>query len=185
MSKVSAFLAPGLEEVECLAVVDLLRRAGIDVDLVSIAESAAVTGSHGITIVCDHTFGEARFDDADCLFLPGGMPGTENLANHAGLCSLLQRHAEGGRRIAAICAAPSVPGRLGLLEGRQATCYPGWEDWLMGARYTRQGIVTDGPFTTARGLGFAIDLGLELVSLLAGPEQAARLKAAIQHPDCI
>ena len=185
MPKVSAFVAPGLEEVECLAVVDILRRAGVAVDLVSVSDGPSVTGSHGITILCDTTFGEADFEAADCLFLPGGVPGTPNLAAHAGLTALLRRFADEGRRIAAICAAPSVPGQLGLLTGRKATCYPGWEDKLTGAEYTGAGVTTDGNFTTGRGLGCAVDLGLELVSLLISPEKAQAVKESIQHPDCI
>ena len=184
MPKVSAFLAPGLEEVECLAVVDILRRAGVAVDLVSIAESRAVTGSHHITIVADHLFSEADFADSDCLFLPGGMPGTKNLAEHAGLTELLSQFAAEGRRIAAICAAPSVLGEMGLLRGRRATCYPGFEEALKGALLSKEGVVMDGPFTTARGLGYAIDLGLELTTLLVSPEKAQAVKEGIQHPDC-
>ena len=185
MAKVSAFLAPGLEEVECLAVVDVLRRAGVCVDLVSISEDRCVTGSHGICIVADTLLGETDFEDTDCLFLPGGMPGTENLYACGPVCALLRRFAAEGKRIAAICAAPSVPGRLGLLEGRRATCYPGREAQLQGAEATGEGVVTDGPFTTARGLGFAIDLGLELAALLVSPEKAQAVKAVIQHPDCV
>ena len=185
MAKVSAFLAPGLEEVECLAVVDVLRRAGVTVDMVSITGEQVVTGSHGIGIVADRSFGDADFENSDCLFLPGGMPGTENLYEFTPLCDLQRRFAAEGKRIAAICAAPSVPGRLGLLEGRRATCYPGREPQLLGAQATGEGVVTDGPFTTARGLGFAIDLGLELSRLLAGEEKARTVKAAIQHPDCV
>ena len=185
MSKVSVFLAPGLEEVECLAVVDVLRRGGVEVQLISIGETPEITGSHHITITADVCFDNASFADSDCLFLPGGMPGTANLGQHAGLTALLKAHAAAGKRLAAICAAPSVLGQLGLLEGRRATCYPGWESKLTGANCTGEGVVTDGPVTTGRGLGFAIDLGLELVSLLESPEKAAAVKAAIQHPDTI
>ena len=100
---------------------------------------------------------------------------------HEGLCAALKEAAQSGRRVAAICAAPSVLGQLGLLEGKQATCYPGFEDQLKGASYTRTGVVTDGNVTTARGLGYALDLGLELVRLLQGEEKAAKIKAAIQY----
>ena len=185
MRKVCAFLATGLEEVECLAVVDVLRRSGVRVDLVSITGDPMVTGAHAITIKADALFEDEDFSDCDCLFLPGGVPGTPNLAAHAGLTALLRQFAAEGRRISAICAAPSVPGALGLLKGRKATCYPGWESKLLGADYTGAGVQTDGNFTTGRGLGFAIDLGLELARLLASPEKSAQVKAGIQHPDTI
>ena len=184
MSKVSAFMADGMEEVECLAVVDMLRRGGIEVQTVSVMGRRQVVGSHQIEIGADRTFEEADFADSELLFLPGGVPGTPNLAAHEGLCGLLREFGSKGKRLAAICAAPSVLGGLGLLEGKTATCYPGWEDQLAGAVYTRQGVITDGNVTTARGVGFAIDLGIELVRLLAGEEKAAALKESIQHPDC-
>lgn len=184
MGKVYVFMADGMEEVECLAVVDMLRRAGIPTVTVSIMGTRTVTSAHHIILQADTTFEEENFEDADLLFLPGGVPGTPNLAAHEGLTSLLKKHAADGRHLAAICAAPSVLGNLGLLAGRQATCYPGWEEHLRGAVYTRQGVITDGPVTTGRGVGFAIDLGLELVRVLQGEEASDRIKSSIQHPDC-
>ena len=182
MSKVYAFLSPGLEEVECLAVADVLRRGGVHVVLVSVNGDPVIAGSHGIRIIPDALFEMCDFSDADCLFLPGGMPGTKNLAKHAGLAALLTLKARAGVRIAAICAAPSVLGGLGLLDAKRATCYPGFEKELGSAEYTGEGVVTDGNITTARGLGFALDLGIELVSLLVSPEKAEEVKKAIQHP---
>ena len=129
-------------------------------------------------------FEDAEFESSDILYLPGGMPGTENLYAHQGLCELVRRFAAEGKRVAALCAAPSVLGRLGLLEGRTATCHPGWEDKLLGAEYTRQGVVTDGSITTGRGVGFAIDIGLELVRLLKGDDFAADLRRRVQYPGC-
>jgi len=184
MSKVNVFMANGMEEVECLAVVDMLRRAGVKVETVSVMERRMVESSHGVTILADKVFDETDFSDSDALFLPGGLGGTKNLAGHQGLCELLKNfHARGGR-IAAICAAPSILGDLGLLQGKTATCYPGFEEHLAGAVYTRQGVVTDGNITTGRGVGFAVDMGLELVRLLVGEAAASELKAGIQHPDC-
>lgn len=182
MSKVSVFMADGMEEVECLAVVDMLRRGGVETETVSVMDSLWVAGSHGITVKADKLFAEGAFADSDLLFLPGGVPGTPNLAAHEGLCALLKEFAAGGKRLAAICAAPSVLGGLGLLEGKKATCYPGWEEKLTGAQCTGAGVVTDGTVTTGRGVGFAIDLGLELVRLLEGEERFLEVKAAIQHP---
>lgn len=184
MSKLIAFFADGTEEVECLAVVDVARRAGIDVKTVSVTGSRIVTGSHGISVQTDELFDPAVCADADALYLPGGMPGTENLAAHEGVCALVREFAAQGKYIAALCAAPSVFGRMGLLNGRTATCFPGFEQMLEGAKHTRQGVVTDGNVTTGRGLGFAVDLGIELVRLLEGEEKALDVKQRIQHPDC-
>lgn len=181
MDKVYAFLAEGLEEVECLSVVDVLRRSGVDVTMVSITGATEVTGSHGIRFMADALFGDVDPDGADVLFLPGGMPGTENLKAHEGLRTAISRANKQGRRVAAICAAPSVLGQMGLLKGRTATCYPGFEGQLTGVSYTSQGVVTDGNITTARGLGFALDLGLELIRLLQGPQQAQKIASSIQY----
>lgn len=179
--KVLAFMAEGFEEVECLAVVDVLRRAGIQTELVSISEQAEVCSSHQVRIKADKTLNEADLDHADVLFLPGGMPGASNLAACKPLCDALIKAAAEGRHLAAICAGPSVLGKLGLLNGKRATCYPGFEDELIGAEYTKQGVVTDGKITTARGLGYALDLGLELVKLTLGEDKAKEIKASIQY----
>ena len=109
------------------------------------------------------------------------MPGTNNLREHRGLREAIERANKQGRRVAAICAAPSVLGAMGLLKGRTATCYPGFEEQLTGVSYTSQGVVTDGNITTGRGLGYALDLGLELIRLLQGPQQAQKIAAAIQY----
>ena len=184
MSKVYTFLANGFEEVECLAVVDLLRRANVDVVMVSITNNKYVTGSHSITVQADALFDDADIDfsDADMLFLPGGMPGTKYLAAHEGLISLIKDSYKKDKYLAAICAAPIIYGELNLLSGRHATCYPGYEGKCMGAIMEKSGVVTDGRIITARGLGFAMDLGLELIRILQNEEQASQIKSAIQHP---
>ena len=181
MDGVYAFLAEGLEEVECLAAMDVLKRGGVKVTLVSVGNTRAITGAHGFQIGADKTFSEIDPSQADVLFLPGGMPGTINLEKHEGLSTALIDAAAGNRRIAAICAAPSVLGKLGILDGRKATCYPGFEEHLQGAKHVGDGVVTDGNITTARGLGYALDLGLELLRLLKGEEAARQVKAAIQY----
>ena len=181
MSKVYAFMADGLEEIECLAVVDILRRAGVEIETVSITGDDWITGSHGIRIITDKLWREIEIGGDEVLFLPGGMPGTKYLGEFAPLCEALKKHAAAGGRMAAICAAPSVLGDLGLLQGKKATCYPGFEERLTGAAYVSDGVVTDGNVTTARGMGFAIDLGLELVRLLKSEDEAGNLKAEIQH----
>lgn len=181
MAEVYAFLADGLEEVECLAVADVLARAGVKVTLVSITGKREVKGAHGFGIKTDVLLEDVDLMKADVLFLPGGMPGTKNLAACKPLCDGLVKANEAGHRLAAICAAPSVLGGLGILKGKKATCYPGFEDALSGAKATGAGVVTDGNVTTARGLGYALDLGLELVTLLMDEKTARDIKSAIQY----
>lgn len=180
-AKVYACVAEGLEEVECLAAADVMIRCGIQVMLVSMSGERIVTGSHGIKIVTDMLWEESVPGEADCIFLPGGMPGTKYLAEHKELAAALEQALGEDRRVAAICAAPSVLGGLGFLKGKKATCYPGFEDSLDGADCTKDGVVTDGLITTARGLGFALDLGLEIAGLLVGKEAADQVRAAIQY----
>lgn len=180
--KVYAFLADGLEEVELLSVTDCLSRAGIRVELVSVMDDKKVVSAHGVAIFADSVIGQVDARDADLLFLPGGMPGTTNLGNCALLKEMLMAQAAAGRRIAAICAAPSVLGEMGLLDGKRATCYPGFEEKLYGADATGEKVVTDGNITTAKGMGVAIELGLELVRLLAGAKEAERIRQSIQFP---
>ena len=182
MSKVFAFLADGLEEVECLAVVDVLRRAGAEVTLVSVTGSREITGSHHIHFQADALFDETAAEDADVLFLPGGMPGSVHLSQCEPLIQALKAQNQAGKRIAAICAAPAVVlGHHGLLRGKRATCFPGFEEELNGAIVVDQGVVTDGNITTAKGLGVALDLGLELVKLLIDEKTADDLKKTIQY----
>lgn len=182
MAKVYVCLVEGLEEVECLAVVDILRRGGVEVTLASMSGKQGITGSHGITIRTDSLWSEADCEKCDAIFLPGGMPGTAHLAEHVGLGKMIRKFQADGKVLAAICAAPSVLGKYGVLEGKRATCYPGWEEKLLGAKVTREGVVRDGSVVTARGLGFAIDEGLELLKMLVGEEISAQVKEAIQHP---
>ena len=138
MAKVYEFLANGFEEVEGLAPVDILRRGGVDIKTVSVTGSEYVETSHGITIKADLTIENADLSDADMLLLPGGLPGATNLRDHEGVCAALKTQAAKGGRIGAICAAPLVLGHLGLLEGRYATCYPGFEKFMTGAHYTHE-----------------------------------------------
>lgn len=181
MMEVYAFMAEGLEEVECLATVDVLIRGGVNVTLISVGDRRDVTGSHGFRIMANKKIDEVSLEDADVLFLPGGMPGTKNLGACSILCDGLVEANKRGKRIAAICAAPSVLGDLLILKGKKATCYPGYEDRLVGAEHTSEGVVTDGNITTARGLGYALDLGIELLRLLKGEETALKVKESIQY----
>ena len=182
MSKVYAMIADGTEEVECLAVVDLLRRARIDTVLVSVGGKNTVS-SHNISIAADKTADEVDLTDADLIFLPGGMPGSKNLALCAPLISAIDKQLKSNKRVAAICAAPAVVlGANGFLRGKKATCFPGFEDGCEGAKVDiKARVVTDGNVTTARGMGCAVDLGLELIALLVGKDTADKVKEAIQY----
>lgn len=181
MAKVYLFLAEGFEEIEGLTVVDLLRRAGIDITMVSISGDRKVTGSHQITTIADALFEEVDYSDADMLVLPGGMPGTLHLQEHEGLDGLLRDFAVRNKSIAAICAAPRVLGSKGLLEGKKATCYPGHEDQLLGAYVMNTAVVQDGNITTSKGMGTSIDFSLSLISMLRGAEEAKRIAQSIQY----
>lgn len=182
MSKVYAMIADGTEEVECLAVVDLLRRAGIDTALVSV-DGKQIVGSHNIKIQADAVVGEMDLTSADLIYLAGGMPGAEHLACCAPLMSAIDKQLKSGKRVAAICAAPAVVlGANGYLRGKKATCYPSFEGGCIGASMDMSArVVTDENVTTSRGLGCAVDLGLELIRLLKGDDMARKVKMAIQY----
>ena len=179
MAKVCVFTADGFEEVEGLTVVDLLRRAGEEVLMVSISDNLSVTGSHGIEIKADVFFDDVDYSTVDLLVLPGGMPGTVHLGEHQGLAELLQSFAASDRKVAAICAAPSVLGGLGILKNKKAACYPGFEEKLEGAQVFTDPVVKDGNITTSRGLGTAIPFALELISQLEGEVKARQIKKSI------
>lgn len=181
MKKVSIFLAPGFEEVEALTPVDLLRRAGAQVTIVSIGEEKAVTGSHRITVTADKLFEEMDFSDQDMLILPGGQPGTNNLKACKKLRDLLENANNQEKLLAAICAAPIVFGDMGLLKGKKATCYPGCEDGLIEAEYMTDRVVTDGNITTSRGVGTAIPFALSLIEQLFGKEKSEEIRTSIVY----
>ena len=178
---VYVLLAEGFEEIEAIAPVDLLRRAGVTVETVSIEENKVVTGARGIPVVADITIRQLQFEAMRLLVLPGGYPGYENLEKSAAVKSLLRRAAEAGKEIAAICGAPSVLGKLGLLAGRSATCYPGMEQ-LLNCSVLTDPVVEDGPFITSRGAGTALAFALALVVRVVSPEKAAEIRAGIVMP---
>lgn len=173
------FLAEGFEEIEALTPVDVLRRAGERVTTVSVTADRLVKGAHGVGVEADAVIGGLDFADAGYLILPGGMPGTTNLGKCGALCSLLKAHAAKGGKLAAICAAPSVLGALGLLQGREAICYPGFEDQLQGARVSDCSVVCDGNVVTAAGPGVSLPFALALTADLKGQEAADRISAAM------
>ena len=173
-------LADGFEEIEALTPVDMLRRAGLEVKTVGIGGKIAV-GSHGIAVVCDITADEVKLSDVSMAVFPGGMPGSLNLDASPFTNEVIKSVTERGGRLAAICAAPLVFGRRGLLDGRRATCYPGFEPELRGAICTGDAVVTDGNITTSRGMGTALAFAKELVSLAVSPEKARELADAIME----
>lgn len=175
------FLADGFEEIEGLTVVDLLRRAEIKITTVSVTGRLKIAGAHGINVEADELFENLDFQDGEMLVLPGGMPGTKNLAAHKGLVKLLKRFREGDKALAAICAAPSILGENGLLEGKEATCFPGFEEKLHGAAVTGARAVTDGNIITGKGMGTAIDFSLEIIRFLKDNETADRIGKSIQY----
>jgi protein deglycase len=179
MKKLYLFLATGFEETEAIAVLDVLRRAGLDVQSISISDSTLVTGAHGITVQADLLLESFDLSDADMLILPGGMPGTRNLNSNEALKSLLTEHAKKGKDLAAICAAPMVLGQLGLLEGKEATCYPGNEQQLKGARISEYMVVQDDRLITAAGPGVALDFALQIVEFYLGEEKAEDISKAM------
>lgn len=181
MNKVYVFFAEGFEEIEGLTVVDMLRRVDIETVMVSMGETRMVKGAHGIAVEADGVFSEYTYEDGTMAVLPGGMPGTNYLMVHEGLQQVLFSYHKEKKYLAAICAAPSVLGMNGLLEGRHATCYPGFEEKLLGAAVLPDAVVMDGNFITSRGMGTAISFGAALISVLTGEETAEKLLNAIQY----
>ena len=177
---VYCFLADGFEELEAIAPIDMLKRAGVEVITVGVT-GKNVTGSHNITLVADITADEVAFSDSvEAIILPGGMPGTLNLENNDTVQRMIDFAASKEKLICAICAAPSILGHKGLLEGKKATAFPGFEKDLSGAKPADSYVCRDGNIITARGAGVAVKFGLEIVSALVSAEKSAEIKAAIQ-----
>ena len=187
--KVYIFLADGFEEIEGLTVVDIMRRAKIDVETISITGQKQINGAHKIIVEADRLFEETDFSDGDMLVLPGGMPGTLNLKEHEGLRNLIgksrdtrERKADKKKKyLAAICAAPSILSELGILKGRKACAYPSFEEGLDCAQVVHEAAVTDGHVTTGRGMGAAIPFALKLTELLCGTEKANEIAESIVY----
>ncbi len=173
------FFADGFEETEAIASLDVIRRAGIDIRTVGV-NARQITGSHGIKIICDMDTDEATFTGLEGVLLPGGMPGTTNLYESNTVCDCVRFCFTQGKLVAAICAAPLVLGRLGLLEGKEATCFPGFEDELKGAVLSDKYTVTSGNVSTSRGMGSAVRFGLETVKYFKGEAFADKLASSLQ-----
>ena len=176
---VYVFLADGFETIEALAVVDMLRRAKIDNLTVGVT-GKTVKSSHNIEVVADITIDELNISNADAIVLPGGMPGTLNLEASPDVLGAVDYCADNNRYIAAICAAPSIIGHKGLLDGRYATCFPGYEKDLKGAIHSARLVAVDGKFITAKGAGCSMKFALKLVELLVSKEKAEALESGMQ-----
>lgn len=183
MSRVLVPLAEGFEEIEAVTVVDLLRRAGVEVHTASL-DGPQVAGSHGIKVLADKALDAVMADDYDMVVLPGGMPGARHLKDDPRIISLLRRHAADGRYVAAICAAPSVLAHAGLLEERAATSFPGFlgADSAPGIRLRDEPVVVDGKVVTSRGAGTAMEFGLALIGLLEGSDVRRQVAERLQMP---
>ena len=179
---VYVFIAHGFEEIEALAAVDVLRRADIKTLMAGVG-SKTITGSHGITVHCDIAEREVDMRAADMIVLPGGLPGTLNLEKSAVVQSCIDKALADEKWIGAICAAPSILGRRGLLAGKRVTCAPGFSDQLGDAVYTGASVEVDGKFITANGAGSAIAFALKLVECLVSREQALEIGSAMQCAD--
>jgi 4-methyl-5(b-hydroxyethyl)-thiazole monophosphate biosynthesis len=178
MKQAAVILADGFEEVEALTQVDFLRRAGIKVDLLGIG-GESITGGHGIVVAADARISSYR-SVPDAVVIPGGMPGAENIANSSEAVSLIRVVANSGGLIAAICAAPAVVlGKHGLLDGKRATCYPGYEEQFGdGTEFSEDRVVVDGDLITSRGPGTAAEFAIAIIKKLLGDEAAAEIAAA-------
>lgn len=175
MQTIAIHLAEGFEEIEAISIIDVLRRADFDVNVVSVSGNFVVSGSHNIKVMADSLFESVDYNTIDMIVLPGGIPGSTNLNNHEGLKKQILNFHENGKPLGAICAAPMVFGNLGILKGKKATCYPGFEDELIGAEFTGKFVEQAGTIITGKGAGVAIDFALKIVAMLKGKELANEL----------
>jgi len=179
MREITIHLAEGFEEIEAVTMIDVLRRAGLNVITVSVTGSLKVKGAHHIEIKADVLFEDIDYSKGEMMILPGGMPGSKNLNEHKGVKSQILDYHKNGKYLAAICAAPIVFGNLGILKGRMAVCYPGCESQLLGAEICTTPFVVDGKIITGRGVGAALPFSLEIVRILAGEKTALQLRKSL------
>ena len=183
--EVYLFLAEGFEETEAVGSLDVLRRGGLKVTTVSISGSLPVTGAHNLAVVADQLFEDTVFSKGRALVLPGGMPGASNLNAHVGLKNVIKQYDAENKIVAAICAAPLVLGGLGLLQGKKATAYPGFENTLQGATVVEDQVVKDGNIITGKGPGWVFDFALTVVAELKGRKKADEVAAGLLLPGFI
>ena len=178
--KVAVYFATGYEEVEALSVVDILRRGGIEVLMVGADGQKAVSSRNHVSINMDALVEEINHDEIDMMVLPGGVPGVNHLAENEILVKQLKEFKEKGKWLAAICAGPSILGNLGLLKGEQATCYPGYEEQLLGCEYLKEPVVVSNHIITAVGAGASLDFGYKILEMLKGKELSDKIRAAMK-----
>ncbi len=175
MEKIAVHLAEGFEEIEAVSIIDVLRRAGLNVIMVSVTGGKVVNGAHKIPVTADILFEEVDYNSVDMIILPGGMPGSKNLNNHAALRKQILEFSKNGKWLGAICAAPLVFGQLGILKNKKATCFPGFENYLEGANITGTAVERDGKIVTGKGAGVAIRFALKIVEMFKGADFAEEL----------
>ena len=172
------FLANGMEEIEALCPLDLMRRAGLKVTTVGVGGNEIV-GAHGITVKADISDTDYNDTNPELIFLPGGMPGPLNLAASETVTNAIKTAIKNNAYIAAICAAPSILGDMGILEGKEAICYPGFENRLTGAKISEKCVVLDGKILTAAGMGVALEMGLKIIEIFCGRDAANNMKHTV------
>lgn len=181
MKKALILLADGFEEVEALSVIDALIRGGVKCVTASVKDDLKVVSTHNIQIIANHLLSEVKNEIFDLVFLPGGMPGSINLAQSFDVNEVVIKHAQ-DRLVAAICAAPAVVlGPAGLLAGKKATCYPGCDSYFPGFEFSQDGLVVDGNIITAKSAAYAWPLGFKLVEILEGIDVANKVKDSIYY----
>ena len=185
MELVYLFFAEGTEEVEALTVVDILRRVGVETRIVSVTGDEVVSGAHGIKVKTDLLAEDVDYAHAAMLILPGGLPGAYNLAEHQGLAMGIMTHYKAGKPLAAICAAPLVYGRMGLLEGVKATCYPGFEQEMKGATYTAAMVEEDGQFITGKGPAAVFEFGYAIATRLVGADKVTPVRNGMLYSELV
>ncbi len=181
--KIAVPLAEGFEEIEAVSIIDVLRRAGLEVTVVSVSGNREVNGSHNIKIIADKLFEEVNFEETDMIVLPGGLPGATNLNEHAGLRNVILEFDKSKKALGAICAAPLVLGGIGILQNKNATCYPGFENQLEGATSTGKDVELTNNIVTGKGAGVAIKFALKIVESFKGKAFADELatKMIVQY----
>lgn len=170
--KIAVHLANGFEEIEAISIIDVLRRADLEVIVISVTGKLEVTGAHQLKVIADKLFEDVNYDDVSMIVLPGGMPGAANLDAHEGLKTQIVKFNNEDKPLAAICAAPLVYGNLGILKGKQAVCYPGFEKYMKGAEIIDHPVAESGNVITGRGPGAAIQFSLKLVEKLVSDQKA-------------
>lgn len=179
--KAYVFLATGFEPIEAVAPVDIIARGDVDVKLVSVTGSLEVASNIGLTVKADLLFEDADLSDADVLMTPGGMPGAANLNAHKGVVEAMRRQYESGKLVASICASPMVLGTAGILEGKKATCYPGFEDFLKGAVITGKLVEQDGNIITGNSPGAAMAYGFRVLAALRGEAVSKEVQQSMHY----